>query len=99
MKTLCLTLAPQAALSTIAPVALSTSTSSLSWTGLVFWLTLAPLGMLLLPETHFAAVLLVKHLLLGKPRLGPGRQPLMETTWDHLRHYTMVSLHSAAVAL
>jgi hypothetical protein len=78
-------------LSGISPVVLSmTGEGGWSWTGIVFWLTVLPMGQLLLPETYYMLVMLLKYLVLGAPRLGPDGLPMMDSTWDKLRHFCMV---------
>lgn len=79
----------------ISSVVLSTTgEGGWSWTGIVFWLTLLPMGQLLLPETYYILALLLKHLVLGAPRIGPDGLPLMHSTWDKLRHFCMVRVSS-----
>jgi hypothetical protein len=78
-------------LASIAPIVFSTSAiAGWSWTGLAFFAAVLPIGLLLLPETYFLLVVLLKHLVLGAPRVGPDGLPLMDSTWDKLRHFCMV---------
>lgn len=62
---------------------------SISPASLLFWIGIIPIGFVVLPESYFLCVVLIKRLILGKPRLGPDGLPLMETLWDELRHDTL----------
>ncbi|KAF6261542.1 hypothetical protein COO60DRAFT_1679963 [Scenedesmus sp. NREL 46B-D3] len=73
-------------LSRIAPVVLSTSASAvgLSWTGLVFWVALLPMGLFMLPETYFVAVVagrLMDSPLMSMTGLG------WDGSWAAAAHY------------